>query len=70
MDRDRQSDSEFEKEVADWLGAFATAIHWSMDNITKQLEKKSLMVEQLHNDMQQMEMTAINKINFDKEQIM
>jgi hypothetical protein len=64
-----QSDPEFAKEVADSLGAFATANQWSVDNLTKQLEQKNLLIEQLHNDMQQMEMTARNKINFDIEKI-
>jgi hypothetical protein len=40
-----------------------------VDNLTKQLEQKSLLVEQLHNDMQHMEMTARNKIKFDTKKI-
>jgi hypothetical protein len=64
-----QSDPKFAKEVTYSLGAFATTNQWSVDNIKKQLEQKSLLVEKLHNDMQQMEMTAINKINFDTEKI-
>jgi hypothetical protein len=64
-----QNDPEFAKEVADSLGDFATSNQWSVDNLTKQLEQKDLLIEQLHNDMKQMEMTSINKINFDIEQI-
>jgi hypothetical protein len=51
------------------LGAFATANQWSMDNVTKELEQKSLLVEKLHNHMQQMEMTSRNKINFHTKKI-
>jgi hypothetical protein len=47
-----QNDPEFEKEVADSLGSFATTNQWSMDNPTKQLEQKNLLIEQLHNDME------------------
>jgi hypothetical protein len=64
-----QSDPEFAKEVADSLGAFATANQWSVDNLRKQLDQKNLLIEQLHNDMQQMEVTARDKINFDMDQI-
>jgi hypothetical protein len=53
-----QSDPEFKKEVADSLGAFATANLWSMDNLRKQLDRKNLLIEQSHNDMQQMEVTS------------
>jgi hypothetical protein len=35
-----QSDPEFAKEVADSLGAFATANQWSVDNLTKQWNKR------------------------------
>jgi hypothetical protein len=52
-----QSDPEFTKEVADSLGAFATANQWSVDNIKNNLDQKNLLIEQLHNDMQQMEVT-------------
>jgi hypothetical protein len=33
------------------------------------MEQKNLLIEQLHNDMQQMEVTARDKINFDIDQI-
>jgi hypothetical protein len=33
------------------------------------LDQKNLLIEQLHNDMQQMEVTAREKINFDMDQI-
>ena len=64
-----QNDHEFAKEVAESLGAFETSNHWSVDNLTRQLEQKNLLIEKLHNDMQQMEITAKNKINFDIEKI-
>jgi hypothetical protein len=35
-----QDDPEFAREVADSLGAFATANQWSVDNLTKQLEQR------------------------------
>jgi hypothetical protein len=33
------------------------------------LEQKNLLIEQFHNDMQQMEVTSRDKINFDIDQI-
>jgi hypothetical protein len=39
-----QNDPEFTKEVADSLGAFATTNQWSVDNLTKQLQQKYLLV--------------------------
>jgi hypothetical protein len=51
------------------LGAFATANQWSVDNLIKQLDQKNILIEQFHNDMQQMEVTARDKINFDMDQI-
>jgi hypothetical protein len=45
-----QNDPEFAKEVADSLGDFSTANQWSMDNLTKQLQQKSPLVEQLQNE--------------------
>jgi hypothetical protein len=64
-----QSDPEFTKEVADSLGAFATANLWSVDNLRKQLDQKNILIEKLHNDMQQMEVTSRERINFDMNQI-
>jgi hypothetical protein len=40
-----------------------------VDNLRKQLDQKNLLIEQLHNYMQQMEFTSRDKINFDMEQI-
>jgi hypothetical protein len=60
-----QSDPEFTKEVADSLGSFATANLWLVDNLRKKLDQKNLIIEQLHNDMQQMEVPSREKINFD-----
>jgi CRISPR/Cas system CMR subunit Cmr6 (Cas7 group RAMP superfamily) len=40
-----------------------------VDNLIKQLDQKNLLIEQLHNDMKQMEVTARDKINFDMDQI-
>jgi hypothetical protein len=64
-----QSDPEFAKEVADSLGDFATANQWSVDNLIKKLDQNNLLIEQLHNDMQQMEVISRDKINFDMDQI-
>jgi hypothetical protein len=64
-----QSDPEFAKEVADSLGAFATANLWSVDNLRKQLDQKNLLIEQLHNDMKQIEVTARERINSDIIQV-
>ena len=46
-----QDDPEFSKEVEDSLGAFVIANQWSVDNLTKQLQQKSLLVEQLQNEI-------------------
>ena len=46
-DGNDRDDSEFAKEVAGSLGAFATANQWSMKNLTEQLRHKSLLVGQL-----------------------
>jgi hypothetical protein len=64
-----QNDPEFSKEVADSLGAFATANQWSVDNLIKQLQQKSLQVEHLQNEMQRVEITFRSRMNFDIEQI-
>jgi hypothetical protein len=64
-----QNDPEFAKEVADSLGAFATANQWSVDNLTKQLQQKSLLVEQLQNEMQSTEQIVRSRMNHDIEKI-
>jgi methionine aminopeptidase len=68
MDRDKMI-LEFAKGVADSLGAFATANQWSVDNLTKQLQQKSLQLEHLQNEMQRVEITFRSRMNFDTEQI-
>jgi hypothetical protein len=40
-----QNDPDFDKKVADSLGDFTTANQWSVDNLTKKLQQKSLLVE-------------------------
>jgi chromosome segregation ATPase len=64
-----QSDPEFAKDVADSLGAFAIVNLWSVDNLRKQLNQKNLLIEQLHNDMKQMEVTVRERINSDISQV-
>jgi CRISPR/Cas system CMR subunit Cmr6 (Cas7 group RAMP superfamily) len=51
------------------LGTFATVNQWSVDNLIKQLDQNNPLIEQLQNDMQQMEVTFRDKINFDIDQI-
>ena len=46
-----QDDPEFAKEVADSLGTFSTTNQWLVDNLTKKLQEKTLLVEQLQNEM-------------------
>jgi hypothetical protein len=40
-----------------------------VDNIINKLQKKSLQVEHLQNEMQRVEITFHSRMNFDKEQI-
>jgi hypothetical protein len=68
-DEQGQSDPKVMKEVANSLGAFTTTKLWSMDNLRKQLDRNNILIEQLHNDMKQMEVTAKEKINFDIIQV-
>jgi hypothetical protein len=42
-----QDDPKFSKEVVVSLGDFSTANQWLVDNLTKQVQHKSLLVEQL-----------------------
>jgi ABC-type phosphate transport system auxiliary subunit len=64
-----QDDHEFTKEVVDLLGGFSTANQWSVDNLTKQLQKKSLLVEQLKNEIHSTEQIVRSRMNQDIEQI-
>jgi hypothetical protein len=64
-----QKDHEFAKEVADSLGAFTTANQWLVDNLTKQLQQKSLLVEQLQNEMKRTEHVVRRRMNHDIEKI-
>jgi len=64
-----QNDPDFAKGVVDSLGAFVTSNQWLVHILTKQLQKKSLLVEHLQNDMQHIKHTSISKMNFDMEQI-
>jgi len=64
-----QDDPEFAKEVADSLGAFATANQWSVDNLTKQLQHKCLLVEKLHNEIHSTKQIVRSRMNQDIEQI-
>jgi hypothetical protein len=64
-----QDDPKFEKEVADSLGNFSIANHWSVNNLTKQLQHKCLLVEQLQNEIHSKEQIVRSKMNPDIDQI-
>jgi ribosome-binding protein aMBF1 (putative translation factor) len=68
-DGNNRDDSEFVKEVAGSLGAFATANQWSVENLAEQLRHKNLLVGQLQDQMLTMEQTVKNKMSQDFEQI-
>ena len=50
-DRNNRDDSEFVKEVAGSLGAFATANQWSVENLAEKLRRKILLVGKLQDQM-------------------
>ena len=58
-----QDDPKFAKEVEDSLRDFATANQWSVDNLTKQLQHKFLLVEQLQNEIHSIEQTIRSRMN-------
>jgi hypothetical protein len=58
-----QDDPKFAKEVANLLGYFSTANQWSVDNLTKQLQQKYLLVEQLQNEIHNIEQTIRSRMN-------
>jgi hypothetical protein len=64
-----QNDPEFSKEVVDSLGAFTTTNQWLVNNLTKQLQEKYLLVEQLQNEMQSTEQVVRGRMNQDIEKI-
>jgi hypothetical protein len=64
-----QNDLEFSKEVVDSLGAFTTANQWSVDNLTKLLQQKYLLVEQMQNEMQNTKQVVRSRMNQDIEKI-
>jgi hypothetical protein len=64
-----QDDPKLSKEVVDSLGDFSTANHWSMENLTKQLQNKCLLVEQLQNEIHSTGQTVRSRMNQDIEQI-
>jgi ABC-type phosphate transport system auxiliary subunit len=64
-----QDDPEFSKEVADSLGDFSISNQWSVDNLTKQLQQKSLFVEQLKNETHNTEHIFTRRMNQDIEKI-
>jgi DNA anti-recombination protein RmuC len=68
-DGNDRDDSEFAKEVAGSLGAFATANQWSVENLAEQLRHKILLVGQLQDQILTMEQTVRNKMSQDFEQI-
>jgi hypothetical protein len=60
-----QDDPKFAKEVANLLGYFSTTNQWSVDNLTKQLQQKYLLVEQLHNEIHSTEQIVRSRMNQD-----
>jgi hypothetical protein len=68
-DGNDRDDSEFAKEVAGSLGAFATANQWSVENLAEKLRHKILLVGQLQDQILTMEQTVKNKMSQDFEQI-
>jgi hypothetical protein len=54
-DRNDRDDPEFMKEVADLLGAFATANQWFVGNLSEQPRQKCLLVEHLQSQIHAME---------------
>jgi ABC-type phosphate transport system auxiliary subunit len=68
-DRKDHDGLEFAKEVAGLLGAFSTTNQWSVDNLTKQLRNKCLLVEQLKNEIYSTKNTIKSRMNQDFEKI-
>ena len=50
-DKKYQDGPKFVKEVAGSLGDFSTTNQWLVDNLTKQLQRKCLLVEKLQNEI-------------------
>jgi hypothetical protein len=68
-DGQNRDDTEFAKEVVGWLGAFATANQWSVENLSQQLQQKSMLVEKLQNKIHTNERTIQNRMSRYFEQI-
>ena len=64
-----RDDTEFAKEVVRSLGAFATANQWFVENLAKQLQKKSVLVEQLQKKIHATKKTIQNRMSRDFEKI-
>jgi hypothetical protein len=54
-DKNNRDDSEFVKEVAGSLGAFATTNQWFVENLAEKLRQKILLVGQLKDQILNME---------------
>jgi ABC-type phosphate transport system auxiliary subunit len=64
-----QDDPKFAKEVSYSLGDFSTTNQWLVENLTKQLQQKCLLVEKLQNEIHSIEQTIRIRMNQDIEQI-
>lgn len=64
-----QSDPKFARQLADSLGAFATANLWSIDKLREQLDQKNLLIEQLQNYLKQTEVIFMEKVNSELAQV-
>jgi hypothetical protein len=64
-DGQNRDDTEFAKEVAGSLGAFATANQWSVENLAEQLQHKSMLVEKLQKQIHTTEQTVQNRMSRD-----
>jgi hypothetical protein len=60
-DGQNRDDTEFAKEVAGSLGAFATANQWSVENLAEATKTEVLLVEKLQNQIHTM--SRLSRIN-------
>jgi len=68
-DRNDHDGPEFAKEVAGLLGDFSTSNQQSVENLTKQLWKKFLFVENFQNQIHTTEETIRSRMNQDFEKV-
>jgi len=68
-DRNDWDDPEFAKELVGSLGDFSSSNQWYVENLTKQMQQKCLLVEHLQNQIYTIEKTIRNKMSQDFKQI-